>query len=437
MTAALGLSAGAVGWSGMANARVEESAFQFLLLPEHYELMDNGVVVFKLEAGENLSLTSDQYLILEDGLLLITDELAQASISTHPVVGSVRAQSMSDIQPVRSPDGSVVQASDDSPLWSGVGPAPRLSEQVELQRYEIAQAIDGSSNEVGEAIAVDPSFSISALAMFGVLVTRDQPEGDAEVVETLAPPAPTAPPSGEFWTDADVADSASTAITGSSGDSFVGYTAASTSAMTDPLTAVGNGSGNTATFDMSTGGNNYLLAGEGAGRGGVFTYTGGAGSDTLEFGAYLGYSQGQATFDMTKGGRNSLSAEESAGNKFGSLDYRGGPGDDSLTFGNGLAGAGAATFDMSLGGNNTFVAGNGAGNLSGRIDYTGGSGDDTLTFGTDLGGQGGSVSLDLSGGSNSVLALSGAASSFGEIVYSGGSGSDTLVFGHGLANSAG
>ena len=42
------------------------------------ELMENGVVVFKLETGENLSLTADQYLILDDGLLLITDELAQA-----------------------------------------------------------------------------------------------------------------------------------------------------------------------------------------------------------------------------------------------------------------------------------------------------------------------------------------------------------------------
>ena len=175
VTVALGLSSGAVGWSGLGNAAGEETASQVLLLPEHYELLDNGVVVFKLETGETLSLTSDQYLILEDGLLMITDELAQASVYSLPVMGSVRAQLMTDVQPVRSPDGFVVLASDDSPLWSGDGPAPRLSDQVELQRYEIAQTSDGSSNNVEEAVAVG-LLSPGAIALLGVLMTSDQPE---------------------------------------------------------------------------------------------------------------------------------------------------------------------------------------------------------------------------------------------------------------------
>ena len=81
-----------------------------LLLPEHYELMENGVVVFKLETDENLSLTADQYLILDDGLLLITDELAQASIYSLPVMGSVRAQLLSDLAPVATIDGTVAEA---------------------------------------------------------------------------------------------------------------------------------------------------------------------------------------------------------------------------------------------------------------------------------------------------------------------------------------
>ena len=88
----LGLTAGAVGWSGLAQAVGEETASQMMLLPEHYELLENGVAVFKLETGENMSLTPDQYIILEDGLLLVTDELAQASIYSLLVMGSVRAQ---------------------------------------------------------------------------------------------------------------------------------------------------------------------------------------------------------------------------------------------------------------------------------------------------------------------------------------------------------
>ena len=47
-------------WPGLANAAGEETASQVLLLPEHYELIDNGVVVFELETGETLNLTSDQ-----------------------------------------------------------------------------------------------------------------------------------------------------------------------------------------------------------------------------------------------------------------------------------------------------------------------------------------------------------------------------------------
>ena len=45
VTVALGLSAGAVSWSGLANAAGEETASQVLLLPEHYELMDQVTIV--------------------------------------------------------------------------------------------------------------------------------------------------------------------------------------------------------------------------------------------------------------------------------------------------------------------------------------------------------------------------------------------------------
>ena len=148
-----------------------------LLLPEHYQLMANGVVVFKLETGETLSLTSDQYLILKDGLLLITDELAQASIHSLPVMGSVRAQLLSDLAPVATVDGTVPEATPTpaQTLAITLGTAPRLSEQVDLQSYEIAQAGDGSSSEVGEAVAVGLSVSPGAMALLGMLMTSEQP----------------------------------------------------------------------------------------------------------------------------------------------------------------------------------------------------------------------------------------------------------------------
>ena len=190
MMVALGLSAGALGSSGLAQAASEETASQVLLLPEHYELMENGVVVFKLETGENLSLTPDQYLILEDGLLLITDELAQASIYSLPVMGSVRAQLLSDLEQVATIDGSVAEATPAQTLSITEGQALRLSEQVELQSYELAQTSEcedgsddegcalilGASSEASESggLAVGMSVAPGAMALLGMLMTSDQ-----------------------------------------------------------------------------------------------------------------------------------------------------------------------------------------------------------------------------------------------------------------------
>ena len=57
-------------------------------------------------------------------------------------------------------------------------------------------------------------------------------------------------------------------ITGSGGDSFVGYSAADPNAE-DPLTELGRGVGGVATIDMSAGGNNSFRAGSSAGPGAV------------------------------------------------------------------------------------------------------------------------------------------------------------------------
>ena len=204
----LTITAGAASWSGLAQAAGDETSSQVLLLPEHYELMDNGVVVFKLETGENLSLTPDQYLILEDGLLLITDELAQASIYSLPVMGSVRAQLLSDLEQVATIDGTVAEATPAQTLSITEGQAPRLSEQVELQSYELAQKSEceegsddddegcalplGASSEasVSEGLAVGMSVAPGAMALLGMLMTSDQPaeEEEEEEEEEEGPP---------------------------------------------------------------------------------------------------------------------------------------------------------------------------------------------------------------------------------------------------------
>ena len=200
----LTITAGAASWSGLAQAAGDETSSQVLLLPEHYELMENGVVVFKLETGENLSLAPGQYLILEDGLLLITDELAQASIYSLPVMGSVRAQLLSDLEQVATIDGTVAEATPAQTLSITEGQAPRLSEQVELQSYGLAQKSEcedgsddegcalplGASSEASgsEGLAVGMSVAPGAMALLGMLMTSDQPAEEEEEEEEAGPP---------------------------------------------------------------------------------------------------------------------------------------------------------------------------------------------------------------------------------------------------------
>jgi len=433
----LGIAAGAFGWSGLAKAESEDSQAQTLLLPEHYHQSNDGLVTFKLQTGEQLSLNPDQYVILQDGLLLVTDELAQASIQSLPVMGSIRAQLTSELQPVRSPDGSVVLASDTSPLWSGDGPAPRLFEEVDIQRYELAQNNSETQTQseanLGQAAgAAAGGLSLVGLSLAsGVFGTRSE---QATKEEESSAPAP--PPETEFLSNAmfqALTPASARVFTGSAGDSFIGYTAADSTAQ-DALIDAGKGAGNSATFDMSAGGNNTLVADDDAASdSGSIDYTGGSGDDSLTFSDDLAYDGGTATFDMSLGGNNTFVAGSSAASS-GSLSYTGGSGDDSLTFGPNLVlDGGTGTFDMSLGGNNTFVVGDRAASSSGSIAYTGGSGDDSLTFGSDLASSG-TATFDMSlGGNNTFVAGINAASSSGSIVYTGGSGDDSLMFGGDLA----
>ena len=149
----LGLAAGAVSWSGLAQAEEGERSLQTLLLPEHYQILDDGTVVFALKTGEQMSLSEEQYVLLDGGLVLVVDELAQDAMAELPVMGSLRTQLLSEIEPVRSPDGSIVEVSSTQPLWSGEGPTPRLFEQVDVESYELAQDSGSDDEAIGLTLA--------------------------------------------------------------------------------------------------------------------------------------------------------------------------------------------------------------------------------------------------------------------------------------------
>lgn len=222
----LTIAAGAASWSGLAQAAGEKTTSSMMLLSEHYALMEDGMVVFKLETGETLSLTPDQYLILEDGLLLITDELAQASLHSLPVMGSVRTDLLSELQLVRASDGSVVKAQANQPVWSGEGDAPRLFEQVAFERFELAQNSSAqdedcednptndddescllplrvTSNDASEGLGLGMFAAPGGIALLAVLNGSGQPEEkEAKVVKDQEAEEEGPPPvqwETEYW----------------------------------------------------------------------------------------------------------------------------------------------------------------------------------------------------------------------------------------------
>ncbi|MAV48013.1 MAG: hypothetical protein CMM70_09145 [Rhodospirillaceae bacterium] len=157
-----GLAAGAVGGSELAQAVGDETASPMTLLPEHYALMENG-------------------------LLLITDELAQASISSLPLMGSVRAQWLSDLTPITTIDGTVAEATPAQTLSITEGQAPRLSEQLELQTHEVAQLPDEENADfsLGSLVAITPL----GMVLLSKLTRSDDLGEDQGSIEESAPPS--------------------------------------------------------------------------------------------------------------------------------------------------------------------------------------------------------------------------------------------------------
>ncbi|RZO31651.1 MAG: hypothetical protein EVA88_01955 [Rhodospirillaceae bacterium] len=185
LAVALGLSAGAVGASSLAQAG-DVNAPQTphtLLLPKHYKIFEGGRAVFALESGEQLSLTSDQYVLLDGDLLLVVDERAQNTVAQLPVRGSLRTQLLSEVEPVRNQEGNIVEVSSTQPLWSGEGPAPRLFEEIDLQTYDFSQAdlADATEGEpVGSSLSLAASSSLASfiLGVFGLTFAQanDDPQ---------------------------------------------------------------------------------------------------------------------------------------------------------------------------------------------------------------------------------------------------------------------
>ena len=168
-----------------------ENGVHTLLTNDHFTIQEEGDVVLAVEGGATIRLSPDQYLVLEDGVLIVIDEVAQNAIATLPVIGAFRARLEADVSPVSSPSGDIVRITSAEPLWSGEGEPGRLSSNFSFDRYELAQAQAGEGTTAGTSVVAGVAaggLALSAgVAILLNLLSGSEAEAAAEVPTTGTP----------------------------------------------------------------------------------------------------------------------------------------------------------------------------------------------------------------------------------------------------------
>lgn len=397
-----------------------------IVLPDYYRLEVNSQVILQLSNGDQIRLQSDQYIMLEDGLLLIVDEFAQSSLSILPVQGAIRTQLWTSNLPIMTADGEVIMTADSQPVWPDSALGTGLFENLSINRYELAQNEDssgggadaggnagsGAGGGAGAGAGAGVGAGVGALGVAGIAsgiasINQARPETDEKsVAATTVAPAITLKGLGPVWPDASIPNDASFVLKAEKEDEFIGYDYPNTLAASAPLTVnqlVEDGltfgeNRFEAKFDMRVGGDKWLLI---AGKPDVFsseehfkfTYKDSPEDDTIEVGGNFGIYH-TAKFDMSSGGYNhlSLGSKTYLASQF---KYIGGAGTDTIGAGAFFGEYSNVKIDNSAGGKNRFETGTSL--ESAYFDYIGGRGNDTLEF-TPLGDA--SIIIDDPAGTN-------------------------------------
>ena len=183
---------GAIG-SLIAPELMFAEVVQTFVLPQGYRKTDDGRVILRTQDGQPLYLTEEQFVILEDGLLLVTDELAQNTMQNLPVMGALRANGLLTGTPLASDDGGFIETTTDNPVWTG-GRGP--IQDFGLGTYQLAQAgvakvAEETVDTVDTGLLLGSGVSLIALVsgLFGATASSDQTEAETPDGGTGQPPS--------------------------------------------------------------------------------------------------------------------------------------------------------------------------------------------------------------------------------------------------------
>ena len=195
-----GLGVG-VGFLGNSVATADD--LQTIIPPEFYQQTDDGQAVLATTDGQKVILGESQYLILEDGLLIITDELAQNTLNSLSVLGSFRSSDFTFPDAVSSSSGDIIETSSQQPVWSGDRPT---FQSLGVETYELAQnnskpeGSESSSNGTGIGNAgLGAGFGFGLMGLFfGSEKTEETPAATTSQETTPAPVTPDPGPARGF-----------------------------------------------------------------------------------------------------------------------------------------------------------------------------------------------------------------------------------------------
>ena len=183
---------GAIG-SLIAPELMFAEVVQTFVLPQGYRKTDDGRVILRTQDGQPLYLTEEQFVILEDGLLLVTDELAQNTMQNLPVMGALRANGLLTGTPLGVGRWRFHRNND---RQSGLDRRPRAYSGLRLGTYQLAQAgvakvAEETADTVDTGLLLGSGVSLIALVsgLFGATASSDQTEAETPDGGTGQPPS--------------------------------------------------------------------------------------------------------------------------------------------------------------------------------------------------------------------------------------------------------
>ena len=179
IAAILGLSAGALGIAELAYTQPRE--LQTVVLPDHYRLLSDNSLVLQASTGERYSLASNQYVQLQGGIVVVVDDAAVSEMKQIPLIGTLETHILTDAEPVRSANtSSILETTSQTVVRSGEGITPRLFQEVNIHRQELAQNRDDSTPQFPGGVATATAAGAGAGVLLFLLFGEESPEPEPE-----------------------------------------------------------------------------------------------------------------------------------------------------------------------------------------------------------------------------------------------------------------